>query len=111
MLFDTKRNMSYKFNKSRTILFVLNRNEIVAIITIHCDEFDTNICKMNDCRAITFTINKIDIIINTVATLENKDNWCMNHSDPQTIGIDHYHSATVENKFYDIKLDVVVCFL
>ena len=62
-------------------------------------------------QLITFTINKIDIIINTVATLENKDNGDMNHSDLQTIGIDHYHLATVENKFYGIKLDVVVCFL
>ena len=44
----TKRNIRCKFNDSKIIWFVLNRNQTIAVIVIHhvC-EFDTSIRSMN----------------------------------------------------------------
>ena len=43
----TKRNIRCKFNESRIIWFVLNRNQTIAVKVIHHGEFDTSIRSMN----------------------------------------------------------------
>ena len=64
-----KRDINWKFNKSRIIWFILNRNKTFAIIVAHYDEFNTSLCKMNYYDVMTTVMNKVDIIINTVDTL------------------------------------------
>ena len=46
----------------------MNRNKITAITIIDCDEFDTNVCKMNDYHAII--INKAVVFVDALVILQ-----------------------------------------
>ena len=68
------RGLDTNIHKGRIIWFVLNRNEIIVIIIIHHDTFDTTICKMiMYYHVIINIINKSCIIINAIdAIVQNK---------------------------------------
>ena len=63
---NTNRNNG---RETRTIQFVYNGNKNIAIVLVHCEEFNVNVSRMDKSYSITNTANNFDtsiIVINTI---------------------------------------------